>query len=75
MYDYTVCRDNSPDVFIETCYQIEQAFPEAIRHKLLMDVDGSTIQVFTLDGKEIVVYDDYDIGGGMLKTALADQKE
>ena len=30
--------------------------------KLSRDVDGSTIQVFHCNEKEIVVYDDYDVG-------------
>ncbi len=62
MFEYTVYRDNSPDVFIETCKEIEKMFPEAIKRKLLIDVDGSTIQTYTLDGKDIDVFDDYDIG-------------
>ena len=60
-YDYTICKDNSPQRFREACARISGAFPEA-QKKLLIDVDGSTIQAFTADGLSIRVYDDYEIG-------------
>lgn len=61
-YDYTICRNNSPQVFIEACAQIETLFPNLEKKKLLIDVDGSTIQVYEKAEKKVVVYDDYDVG-------------
>ena len=61
-YDYTISPDNSPQQFKEFCRKIGKAYPDYITDDLLVDVDGSTIQVFSCEGKEIVVYDDYDIG-------------
>ncbi len=61
-YDYSIYPDNSPEKFKLTCKKIEQAFPCAIKQKLLVDVDGSTIQVYKQDSKEIIVYDHYEIG-------------
>ena len=69
-YDYTVAKDNSPDIFMEICQKIEQAYPSAVKEKLLVDVDGSTIQTFTLEDKIIDVFDDYDIGAVYVKSDI-----
>ena len=60
--EYTIYPDNSPEKFREFCSTIENNFSGLQKEKLLIDVDGSTIQVYTLDGKDIKVYDDYDVG-------------
>ena len=51
-YDYTVSKDNSPEIFEETCRKIEKSFPTADKKKLLIDVDGTTIQGFYPELKE-----------------------
>lgn len=70
MFDYTIYTDNSPEKFKEACKKIEQAYPSAIKKKLLVDVDGSTIQTYTEKGKDIDVYDDYDIGAVFVKSKI-----
>lgn len=62
MFDYTVSKDNSPAIFADACNRIRESFPDYIPNPLLVDVDGSTIQVFYKNGASIKVYDDYDIG-------------
>lgn len=69
-YDYTIYPDNSPKKFKETCEKIEKAFPNAYKRKLLVDVDGSTIQTFSENGKDIDIYDDYDIGAVFVKSEI-----
>ena len=61
-FDYNVCKNNNPDEFIRICKLIEQGISSLKKEKLLVDVDGSTIQVYEKNGNEIIVYDDYDIG-------------
>ena len=61
-YDYTVNPENSSETFRDLCDKIAQEYPTFRREELLIDIDGSTIQVFSENGKEIVVYDDYDVG-------------
>ena len=61
-YDYTIHKDNSPKVFKEGCEKVAKFLPKATRKKLLVYVDGSTIQVFEQEGQEVVLYDDYDVG-------------
>lgn len=61
-YDYTIARDNSPKKFKEACAEIERRYPDYEKLKLAVDVDGTTIQVYEKDGREIVVFDDYEVG-------------
>lgn len=69
-FDYTIYPDNSPQKFKEVCEKIEIAFPNAHKRKLLIDVDGSTIQTFTDDNKDIDIYDDYYIGAVFVKSEI-----
>ena len=61
-YDYTVNPENSSESFRELCEIIARQYPTFRREELFIDDDGSTIQVFSSEGKEIVVYDDYNVG-------------
>lgn len=70
MFDYTLFPDNSQDKFKAACEKLRRSFPKAEKQKLLVDVDGTTIQTFTIDGKEIDVYDDYDIGAVYIKSQI-----
>ena len=70
MFDYTVYQNNSVDEFKKTCNKIKEAFPNATEQKLLIDVDGSTIQTFTQDGKDIDIYDDYEVGAVYVKSEI-----
>lgn len=70
MFDFTVYPDNSPEEFKKACGKIESLFPDAEKKKLLVDVDGSTIQTYVIDGKSIDIFDDYDVGAVYLKSEL-----
>lgn len=70
MFDYTVYANNSPKVFKETCIKIKTAFPYAMERKLLVDVDGSTIQTYTIGDKDIDVYDDYEVGAVYVRSEI-----
>lgn len=62
-FDYNIFPDNSPEVFKEACKKIEATLPPTFeKKKLLIDVDGSLIQVYSEEDKEVIVYDDYVIG-------------
>ena len=69
-YDYTVYPDNNPKKFKEICGIIEKAYPKAEKKKLLIDVDGSTIQTYTVQGKDIDIYDDYDVGAVYVQSEI-----
>lgn len=61
-YDITIWPENSPEQFRKACTKLENAYSEVKKDDLLVDVDGSLIQVYSLHEKEIVIYDDYDFG-------------
>ena len=69
-YDYTIYPENSSAIFKETCELIEKKYPLLSKDELLVDVDGSTIQIFGVEPKEIIVYDDYDIGAVYVKSDI-----
>ncbi len=70
MFDYTIYKENSQQVFNNTCKLIERSFPNAHKSKLLVDFDGTTIQTFTEDGKDIDIYDDYEVGAVFVKSGI-----
>ena len=61
-YHYVISKENSPQRFKEACAIIETKLPEVQKKEFAVDVDGSTIQVYEVNGEEIVLIDDYDIG-------------
>ena len=69
-YDYTIYPDNSPSEFKKTCKKIESNLTGLSKKKLLVDVDGSTIQTYSKDDKDIDVFDDYDVGAVFVKSEI-----
>lgn len=69
-FDYNICPDNSPEVFKKVCKKIEEHFSDLIKEPLLVDVDGTTIQTYMRQEKEIVVFDDYDIGAVFVQSEI-----
>ncbi len=70
IYDYTIFPGNSPQKFKEFCENLEKTIPHLHKDKLLIDVDGSTIQSYKYKGKDIDVYDDYDVGAVYVKSEI-----
>lgn len=70
MFDYNVFSENSSSEFKKACAIIERTYPDAIKKRLLVDVDGTTIQTYSYNGKNIDVYDDYDIGAVFVKSEI-----
>lgn len=69
-FDYNVSPDNSPEAFKKVCKKLEEHFYDLIKEPLLVDVDGTTIQTYTRQGKKIVVFDDYDIGAVFVQSEI-----
>lgn len=69
-FDYTFFPDNSQEQFRKACLKIEKKLPGAKKEKLLIDVDGSTIQTYTQNNADIDVYDDYDVGAVIVKSDI-----
>ncbi len=70
MFEYDVYGENDSLIFNKICNIIENEYPKTVRQKLLVDVDGSMIQTYTLNGYDIDVYDDYDIGAIYMKSEV-----
>lgn len=70
IFDYTISPKNDIKIFKDTCDKLEESFAGILRKKLLVDVDGTTIQEFLLKQKSIVVYDDYDVGAVYVKSQV-----
>lgn len=70
MFEYNVFPENSPYEFKKACQKIEHEFPKADKKKILIDVDGTTIQTYTYNGKDIDVYDDYNVGAVFIKSEM-----
>lgn len=70
MFDFTICKDNNCTEFKNACQKVETCFPQAFKQKLLVDVDGSTIQTYNIGDKTIDIFDDYDVGAVYVKAEL-----
>ena len=70
MYDYNVSPINDKAMFHQACELIEKAYPTYIKRKPLIDVDGSMIQTYTINGKDIDVHNDYEIGAVYVKSEI-----
>ena len=71
LFDYNVYPDNSVEKFKATCEKIESNILGLKKKDLLIDVDGTTIQVYEKDEKKIIVFDDYAIGAVFVKSDIA----
>lgn len=71
LFDYNIYPSNSVGKFKATCKKIESNILGLKKEDLLIDVDGTTIQVYEKDEKKIIVFDDYDIGAVFVKSDIA----
>ncbi len=70
VYDYTIYPENSLSEFQKACAAIEKAFPDSQKLSLLIDVDGSMIQTYTFMGKDIDIFNDYDVGAVFIQSEI-----
>ena len=70
MFDYNVYAENSVEEFKKACERVEKAFPDAEKLEILVDVDGSTVQTYVKDGKDIDVHNDYEVGAVFIKSEI-----
>lgn len=58
-YSYNISANANEKDFLTCCKLIEKGLPNITKEELLIDVDGSLIQIYHYFGKEIAVHDDY----------------
>lgn len=56
MYEYTICNVADQEIFEKQCRALEKAIPKLEKTDRLQDVDGSFIQLYSLDDKKITVH-------------------
>lgn len=62
MFDYNIYPNNSNKKFLNACVTIEKKYPDNKKRNLLVDVDGTTIQIYYINNKKVTVYDDFEVG-------------
>lgn len=61
-YHYTVCKEACHKAFRNACKKIESSVAGCIKGRFAEDVDGSLIQMFHINEKTIVIFNDYEVG-------------
>lgn len=74
MYSYTLAKKIDNQVFKDACNKIEKAFPSAEKGKMLVDVDGSLLQDYSIDDKKIRVQNDCEVDAVYVDSELDLQK-
>lgn len=69
-YSYSLCPEISNEVFIAVCQKIEQRWPELRKERLLIDVDGTMLQIYYQGQKEAVVYNDVEVGAVYIESDI-----
>lgn len=69
-YSYTLCPEISNEVFIDTYQKIEQRWPEFRKERLLIDVDGTVLQIYYQGQNEVVVYNDVEVGAVYIESDI-----
>ena len=59
MFEYNICNQADVDVFNQQCGAIEKVVKGLTKQDVLLDVDGSLIQVYEINNQQIKVYNSY----------------
>lgn len=59
MFDYPIYSVADEQIFEKQCAALEKHIPNLIKVKLLIDVEGSKIQIYEYLGHEIRVHNNY----------------
>lgn len=58
-YSYTICNEFDSEIFSRQCQAIEKNIPNIRTVKKLQDVDGTETAEYIVDGKTLIVKNDY----------------
>lgn len=61
MYSYNIAKNADKKAFKNVCNLIETNHKGIEKEQLLVDVDGSQIQIYNSPGGKIKVYNDYEV--------------
>lgn len=69
-YDYNICTNADEQTFENQCRALETHIPNLVKDKLLEDVDGSKMQRYYKDKKEILVKNSNYIGAVFIESEI-----
>lgn len=61
MFTYNISKVADKKAFSDTCAAIESKIPQILKEDFLEDVDDTTIQIYSANGKKIKVFNDYEV--------------
>lgn len=61
MYSYNISKNADRKAFDEVCGLIETKYKGLKKERLLIDVDGTQIQIYNAPDGKIKVYNDYEV--------------
>lgn len=61
MLSYNIAKNADNKAFGTACTLIEAKFKDAKKEPLLVDVDGTQIQIYNAPGGKIKVFNDYEV--------------
>lgn len=61
MYSYNIAKKADRLAFENACTAIEKKVPGIKKEDLLTDVDGTQIQIYSLDDGKIKIVNDYEV--------------
>lgn len=70
MFEYNICNQADENIFTKQCEALEKNIPGIIKKNLLIDVDDSKIQDYSLGEAKITVYNDYYLDGVYIKSQI-----
>ncbi len=69
-FDVTICSEADKVIFDKQCKALESRIPGIEKGEHIIDVDESEIQHYSIDGKDIVVFNNNFIGAVYIKSQL-----
>ncbi|MFF2754332.1 hypothetical protein ACFVR1_11385 [Psychrobacillus sp. NPDC058041] len=70
MFDYTICNQADEKIYNKQCLALEKNIPDIKKGERLIDVDGSEVRTYLLQGSEISVHNDYYINAVYIKSEI-----
>lgn len=61
MYSYNIAKNADKKAFDHACALIETGIKDIGKEKVLVDVDGTQIQIYNAPNGKIKVYNDYEV--------------
>ena len=61
MFSYNIAKEADNKAFQSACVAIEANIKDLEKEKLLIDADGTLVQIYHVQGRKIKVVNDYEV--------------